>query len=532
MDTVIVGAGQSGLALSYFLMERGIDHLLLERGRVAERWRSERWDSLRFQFPNAFVKLPGYQYDDASAFMHRDELVAWLDAYALRINAPVRCGVCVHKIARDDAGEWRVDTSAGDYAARNVVVATGPYQQPNIPAVGRRIRARVRQLPASLYTGPSQVGEGPILVVGSGASGGQIAEDLLRAGRDVTLAVGRHRRFPRRRAGRDIAYWLEELGTLDRTDPGDPTIPFAHLLSGIDGGQDLNLRDLQDRGLRLLGRLSDVTATRYQFADTLAHDLAVGDQIYAYVCALVDANINGTEALPPVVVPPAPAQIDDMIFGYVLLNDWSARDIQAWEYQPLGPFQGKAFGTTISPWVVTKAALEPFRTSTPEREVPLLPYLVEHCPMSYDIHLETTITPAGGTHETILSRTTARHLYYSAAQQLAHHAIGGCQMNTGDLLGSGTISGPSTDEYGSLLEMSCGVKHPIKLESGETRTFIEDGDELTLRGWCEGEGHRIGFGDCAGVLLPAKPFSGRSAQCAPSPLAICDASDSASRPAP
>ncbi len=312
MDTVIVGAGQSGLALSYFLTERGIDHLLLERGRVAERWRSERWDSLRFQFPNAFVKLPDYQYDgdDASAFMHRDELVAWLDAYALRINAPVRCGVCVHKIARDDAGEWRVDTSAGDYAARNVVVATGPYQQPNIPAVGRRIPARVRQLPASLYTGPSQVGEGPILVVGSGASGGQIAEDLLRAGRDVTLAVGRHRRFPRRRAGRDIAYWLEELGTLDRTDPGDPTIPSAHLLSGIDGGQDLNLRDLQDRGLRLLGRLSDVTATRYQFADTLAHDLAVGDQIYAYVCALVDANINGTEAPPPVAVPPAPAQID------------------------------------------------------------------------------------------------------------------------------------------------------------------------------------------------------------------------------
>ncbi len=201
-------------------------------------------------------------------------------------------------------------------------------------------------------------------------------------------------------------------------------------------------------------------------------------------------------------------QADDMIFGYVLLNDWSARDIQAWEYQPLGPFQGKAFGTTISPWVVTKAALEPFRTSTPEREVPLLPYLVEHRPMSYDIHLETTIRPAGGTHATTLSRTNASHLYYSAAQQLAHHAIGGCQMNTGDLLGSGTISGPSADEYGSLLEMSWGGKHPIKLESGETRTFIEDGDELTLRGWCEGEGHRIGFGDCAGVILPAKPFSG------------------------
>ncbi|WP_397544292.1 fumarylacetoacetase [Roseovarius salis] len=195
-------------------------------------------------------------------------------------------------------------------------------------------------------------------------------------------------------------------------------------------------------------------------------------------------------------------QADDMIFGYVLLNDWSARDIQAWEYQPLGPFQAKATATTISPWIVTKAALEPFRTTTPQRERPLLPYLHEPGPMLYDIDLQVGLAPAGGT-ETVIARTNYAEMYYSSAQQLAHHAVSGCPMRAGDLLGSGTVSGAAPDSRGSLLELSWGGKQPVILSGGERRSFLEDGDRVTLRGCAQGDGYRIGFGDCTGTVRPA-----------------------------
>ena len=195
-------------------------------------------------------------------------------------------------------------------------------------------------------------------------------------------------------------------------------------------------------------------------------------------------------------------QADEMIFGYVILNDWSARDIQAWEYQPLGPFQAKATATTISPWIVTKAALEPFRTSTPEREFELLPYLQEPKPMLYDIPLTVTIQPENGSVST-LAATNYSEMYYSSAQQLAHHTTAGSPMNVGDLLGSGTISGPEKSQRGSLLELSWGGKEPITLESGETRSFIEDADTLTLSGAAQGDGYKIGFGDCVGKVVAA-----------------------------
>jgi len=195
-------------------------------------------------------------------------------------------------------------------------------------------------------------------------------------------------------------------------------------------------------------------------------------------------------------------EADDMIFGYVILNDWSARDIQAWEYQPLGPFQAKVFASSISPWVVTKAALEPFRCSTPAREKPLLPYLQEPGPMLYDIDLEVKMQGSGSNDTHTISRTNYNQMYYSAAQQLCHHAIGGCEMNAGDLLGSGTISGPGKDERGSLLEISWGGKEPFAL-GDQTRSFIEDGDTLTLSGHAQGDGYRIGFGECVGTILPA-----------------------------
>ena len=196
------------------------------------------------------------------------------------------------------------------------------------------------------------------------------------------------------------------------------------------------------------------------------------------------------------------AEADEMIFGYVLLNDWSARDIQAWEYQPLGPFQAKATATSISPWIVTKAALEPFRTDTPPREKELLPHLKDCGPMLYDIDLSVTLAPEGKEASTIAT-TNYKEMYYSSAQQLAHHTTSGCPMNPGDLLGSGTISGPEKHQRGALLELSWGGKEPITLDTGEERSFLEDGDTLTLYGAAHGDGYTIGFGTCAGTLLPA-----------------------------
>ncbi len=175
--------------------------------------------------------------------------------------------------------------------------------------------------------------------------------------------------------------------------------------------------------------------------------------------------------------------------------------VTAWEYQPLGPFQAKATATTISPWIVMKAALEPFRCSTPAREVPLLPHLQEPGPMLYDVALEVGLTPEGG-RETVIARTNYREMYYSAAQQLAHHTTSGCPMNSGDLLGTGTISGPTKDSRGSLLELSWGGQEPIQVDGG-TRSFIEDGDTLVLRGKAQGDGYAIGFGDCSGQVIPA-----------------------------
>ncbi|MYM56175.1 fumarylacetoacetase [Thalassovita mangrovi] len=220
-------------------------------------------------------------------------------------------------------------------------------------------------------------------------------------------------------------------------------------------------------------------------------------------CARFDIELEmgaivGTSSEGPITV----AEADANIFGYVLLNDWSARDIQAWEYQPLGPFQAKATATTISPWIVTKAALDPFRCDTPAREVELLDHLKDCGPMLYDIDLEVTLQPEGGDASTIV-RTNYKEMYYSAAQQLAHHTTSGCPMNVGDLLGSGTISGPTKESRGSLLELSWGGKEPLELPTGETRSFIEDNDTLTLKGAAKGDGYTIGFGDCVGKVLPA-----------------------------
>ncbi|SAL52774.1 fumarylacetoacetase [Caballeronia humi] len=192
------------------------------------------------------------------------------------------------------------------------------------------------------------------------------------------------------------------------------------------------------------------------------------------------------------------------IFGMVLLNDWSARDIQQWEYVPLGPFNSKGFATTISPWIVTLDALEPFRTATPPQEPQPLAYLRHDGDHAFDIELEVTLRPEGASKATRISRTNFKLMYWSMAQQLAHHTVAGCNTRVGDLMGSGTISGPTPDSCGSLLESTWNGQRPLALDEGGERGFIEDGDELTLAGWCQGDGYRIGFGQCAGQILAAR----------------------------
>ena len=197
------------------------------------------------------------------------------------------------------------------------------------------------------------------------------------------------------------------------------------------------------------------------------------------------------------------AQAEAMIFGFVLLNDWSARDIQQWEYVPLGPFQGKAFATSISAWVVTREALEPFRLDGPRQDPAPLPYLRQVKPNNYDLELEVGLRAASMNEALRICHTNFKYMYWSSVQQLVHHASCGCAMNAGDLLGSGTISGPEKSQRGSLLEISWNGAEPIELASGIVRTFLEDGDSLVMRGWCQGDGYRIGFGEVEGMILPA-----------------------------
>ena len=203
--------------------------------------------------------------------------------------------------------------------------------------------------------------------------------------------------------------------------------------------------------------------------------------------------------------PIAIEEAENHIFGMVLLNDWSARDIQQWEYVPLGPFNAKTFGTSISPWVVTLEALEPFRSAAPAQDPQPLAYLRASNNSNYDIQLQVAIATEDS--ETVISNTNFKYMYWSMMQQLTHHTIAGCNVRVGDLMGSGTISGQEKDSRGSLLELTWNTTEPLTLANGEQRGFLEDGDTLMMRGHCEQDGLRIGFGEVRGTVLPAKTFA-------------------------
>eukprot|EP01006_Ploeotia_vitrea_P057852 TRINITY_DN68374_c0_g1_i1.p1 TRINITY_DN68374_c0_g1~~TRINITY_DN68374_c0_g1_i1.p1 ORF type:complete len:416 (-),score=51.02 TRINITY_DN68374_c0_g1_i1:47-1294(-) len=196
---------------------------------------------------------------------------------------------------------------------------------------------------------------------------------------------------------------------------------------------------------------------------------------------------------------------EDHIFGLALFNDWSARDIQKWEYVPLGPFLGKNFCSTISPWIVTLEALQPFRCKSVAQEPEVLPYLKEPGDGSYNINLAVTLTGKDASEPYTLCKSNHKYLYWTMRQQLAHHTVNGCNVNPGDCMASGTISGPNEGEVGSMLELTWNGTKPIKLANGEERKMLQDGDTVTMTGYCQGDGFRVGFGDCVSTILPADP---------------------------
>jgi putative flavoprotein involved in K+ transport len=293
IETLVIGGGQAGLTMSHMLNQRGCPHLVLERNRIAERWRSERWDGLHFQFPNWSVTLPDFPFAarDPTAFATRDEILKYLEAYAAFVKPPLRAGVAVTRLRWDTGGKGFVaETSAGPIASDNVVVATGPYQQPKIPDL-LRDHKELFQVHAAAYTNPDQLPPGAVLVIGSGASGAQITEELIRAGRRIFLSVGRHRRVPRHYRGRDLMWWLYALGrdkmTAEERGP-DRLLP---LITGAYGGHTVDLRQYAADGVTLLGHLSGASKGVLQFADDLAENIRQGDASYNMFLSMADAHV-------------------------------------------------------------------------------------------------------------------------------------------------------------------------------------------------------------------------------------------------
>ncbi len=298
IDTLVVGAGQAGIAMSEHLGRAGIPHLVLERSRIAERWRTERWDSLVANGPAWHDRFPGMEFDAApDAFVAKEKVADYFVAYAEQIAAPIRCGVEVTELRRN-AGRpgFTVTTSQGTIEANNVVVATGPFQKPIIPALIPQ-DAGVTQIHSSAYRNPGQLPQGAVLVIGAGSSGVQIADELQRAGRKVYLSVGPHDRPPRAYRGRDFCWWLGVLGKWDMAAPQPGTEHVTISVSGAHGGETIDFRRLGNRGMTLLGRTEGYRDGALHFAPDLARNLDAGDANYISLLDEADAYIahNGLD---------------------------------------------------------------------------------------------------------------------------------------------------------------------------------------------------------------------------------------------
>jgi putative flavoprotein involved in K+ transport len=328
-QTLVIGAGQAGLSLSRYLTLAGHDHVVLERGRMGERWRSERWDSLTLLTPNWLNRLDGSPpHAEPDGFLGREAFVDYLESYARSFAAPVHEGVSVLSVGRA-AGGFGVETDAGAWLARNVVIATGDSDIPAIPPVAASVPPGILQLPTSRYASPAALPPGGVLVVGAGPSGQQVALELRRAGREVVLAVGRHARIPRRYRDRDVWYWLSVLGLLDQTidEAADeeasrraPSLP----LSGARGGEQLDLAVLSEAGVVIAGRLEGFDGPRALFADDLAFTTGEAERRLRRLLTNIDshiATVAGARGMPDaeeiteVKLPAAPRMLDLGVAG-------------------------------------------------------------------------------------------------------------------------------------------------------------------------------------------------------------------------
>jgi len=306
---IVVGGGQAGLSISYYLKEAAIDHLVIEKQTVVHTWRTQRWDTFCLVTPNWQCALPGHPYSgtDPHGFMKKDEIVAYLDGFVSMLDAPLLEHTEVRRVVRQPGGRYAVSTSSGEFTADHVVVASGGYHTPIVPRMAERLPVDIAQLQSSEYRNPGALKEGAVLVVGSGQSGAQIAEDLHLAGRKVYLAVGEAPRCARFYRGRDVVDWLADMRYYDMPVEQHPLREGVrdntnHYVTGRDGGRDIDLRRFASEGMELFGRLDDLRDGQLQFAPNLIENLDSADDTYNRINASIDAFIakHGVDAPPGV----------------------------------------------------------------------------------------------------------------------------------------------------------------------------------------------------------------------------------------
>jgi putative flavoprotein involved in K+ transport len=312
-SAIIIGGGQAGLSASYYLQQQDIDHLVLEKNSLTHTWRNQRWDTFCLVTPNWQCALPGYPYagDDPHGFMKKDQIIAYLDGFIASVNAPVREGCAVQGLSARAEGGYALQTSLGDFSADQVIIASGGYHTPIIPRLAERLPGDITQLHSEQYRNPQALPEGAVLVVGSGQSGAQIAEDLHLAGRKVYLAVGDAPRCARLHRGRDVVDWLADMGYYDI---GVDTHPLRegvrdntnHYVTGRDGGRDIDLRRFAREGMQLFGRLNSLQGTTLQFSKDLASKLDAADAVYNRINASIDKYISEQGIDAPAGAPYAP----------------------------------------------------------------------------------------------------------------------------------------------------------------------------------------------------------------------------------
>jgi putative flavoprotein involved in K+ transport len=314
-SVAIVGGGQAGLSMSYCLRERGFDHIIFEKNRIAESWRSKRWDSFCLVTPNWQCLLPGFPYngDDPQGFMQKEDIVQYIEAYAKSFNPPIKEGVEVSSVRKSSSADYfELTTSIGDFTADQIVVATGGYHIPKFPKMAERLPESIVQLHSSQYQNPQSLPDKAVLVIGTGQSGCQIAEDLHLEGKQVYLSVGSAPRSPRKYRGKDVVDWLDQMGYYDLSVDEHPQgeqvrTKTNHYVTGRDGGREINLRNFALEGMKLFGKLKQISGNRLEFQPNLKQNLDQADAVAESIKRTIDQFIEKNQIQAPTEAPYHPA---------------------------------------------------------------------------------------------------------------------------------------------------------------------------------------------------------------------------------